>query len=104
MNPIYKDFDQFKMQYVSGSQHQAYISCWKQGVYVGTIVFVKDDTLVPPNRVGEQGNILLYYPLGRFNDVITILRYEKPLYLWLNPDNLFGNVGTTIEPIGEQES
>ena len=99
MNPIKKDFNQYRLQYYNG---QAYIECWQGSAHAGTIVFVKDDTPLPPNKV-VNNSIVLYYSLRRFNDVITILRYEKPLYLWLNPDNLLGCVSTTMEPIGEQE-
>ena len=99
MNPITKDFDQYRLQYYS---EQAYIECWKGGVPAGTIVFQKDGVPLPPNEL-VNNRIVLYYLLSRFNEVISILRHEKPLYLWLNPNNLMGSVSTTLEPIGEQE-
>ncbi len=99
MNPIAKDFDQYRLQYYSG---QAYIECWKGPVCVGNIVFVKETLPLPANKFANNA-LAIYYPLSRFNDVVTILRYEKPLYLWFNPDNLLGCVSTTKEPIGEQE-
>ena len=41
--------------------------------------------------------------MSRFDDVITILRYEKPLYLLMTRD-LIGWIGTSdLEPVGEQE-
>jgi hypothetical protein len=104
MGVIHKDFNEYRMQYVTGgpTDHRAYITCWKDRVAVGTIVFVDDESQLPSNK-DYNGRPVLYYPLSRFNDLINILRYEKPLYIWLNTDNLMGNIGTTLEPVGEQE-
>jgi hypothetical protein len=52
-----------------------------------------------------QTTPVIHYPLGRFDHIIGILRYEKPLYLFLNLDNLIGHVATSeLEPTGEEES
>lgn len=43
--------------------------------------------------------------MSRFNDIVGILRQEKPLYLFLNLSNLIGIVATSdLEPVGEEES
>jgi hypothetical protein len=45
----------------------------------------------------------LYFRLARFSDVMTMLKEEKPLYLAFNTDNQVGYIGTSNEPVGEQE-
>jgi len=58
---------------------------------------------IPANASYPEPSI--HYPLSRFNDVINILREEKPLYLFLNLDNKIGTLATTeIEPAGEEEA
>ena len=45
--------------------------------------------------------------ISRFNDIINILRYEKPLFIYINSQNLAGGIWTkegTYEPVGEEES
>ena len=70
--------------------------------YVGRIVFFKEGSAIPPNASYPEPSI--HYPLSRFNDVINILREEKPLYLLLNLTNMIGTLATSdIEPVGEEE-
>ena len=72
--------------------------------YVGRIVFFKDDSTIPSNANYSSGPSI-HYHLKRFNDIILILRYEKPLYLFLNLDNLIGILATgDKEPVGEEET
>ncbi len=72
--------------------------------YVGRIVFFKDESTIPDNANYSSGPSI-HYPLSRFNDVINILRQEKPLYLFLNLNNKIGIVATSDrEPVGEEES
>jgi len=79
------------------------ISCYGDGKkikqnYGGTaltIKFFKDDSKIPPNELckygqewaeefGEVEKINLHYPISQFNDIISILRYEKPpFYLFI---------------------
>lgn len=60
-----------------------------------TIKFFKDDSEIPPNEhkrnfpgfkkeYGRVKRISLHYPISQFNDIISILRYEKkPLYFFI---------------------
>jgi hypothetical protein len=44
------------------------------------------------------------YALSRFEAVMGILRFEKPLYIFLDTSNGIGFLGTSqLEPVGEQE-
>jgi hypothetical protein len=101
MATIQVDFDSYKYWYYSGHPYEALIYCYKAGAYVGRIVFFTDGS-VPPNASYPEPSI--HYPISRFADIIGTLRYEKPLYLFLNLDNLIGLLATTdLEPAGEQE-
>jgi len=104
MAVVRKDFDAYKIWYYSGHPYDALIYCYRAGAYVGRIVFFRDEASVPPN-VNYTSGPSIHYPVSRFNDIVTMLRYEKPLYLFLNLDNLIGILATSEqEPTGEEES
>lgn len=104
MATITKHFDAYKLWYNSGHPYEAHIYCYAGTAYMGRIVFFKDDAVIPANA-NYGGNPSIHYPLSRFDHVISILRYEKPLYLFLNLDNLIGHLATAErEPTGEEES
>ncbi len=45
----------------------------------------------------------IHYIIIKFNDVITILREEKPLYVFLNLKNKVEPIATAdFEPVGEE--
>jgi hypothetical protein len=103
MPAVSKPFNGYRFQYYAGSGSPgAYITCWQDSISVGTLVFAADGTELPANKI-QDNSVILYYPLSRFSQVLDILRNEKPLYLWLNTDNGFGHVGSSIEPVGEEE-
>ena len=103
MATVTRAFDSYRIWYSSRHPYEAHIYCYKATKLVGRIVFFKDDTAIPPNANQPSGPSI-HYPISRFNDVINILRYEKPLYLHLNLANLIGEVATSdLEPTGEQE-
>jgi len=59
---------------------------------------------------GMRGDIFLAFPISRFNDVITTLRQEKPLEVFLIVEELLGGIQTPRfgldvvgEPVGEEE-
>ena len=85
-----------------------------------TIKFFKNDSGISPNEIIEYGlnsnseklrekyglvwKMNLHYPLSQFNDIISILRYEKkPLYLFLERDSLKGGISTTAELIAKEQ-
>ncbi len=104
MATMTKDFDTYKIWYYSGFSYEALVYCYQGSSFVGRIVFFKDDAPIPPNTI-FSGGPSIHYPLSRFNDIISILRQEKPLYLFLNLTNLIGVVATDdYEPVGEEEA
>jgi hypothetical protein len=82
---------------------------------VAQIRFVNDDDPLPKNKLtnpaGPDYMPFLYFPLSRFGDVINILRYEKPLRLFIHTIgssletlSIGGDIRTgDREPAGEQE-
>jgi hypothetical protein len=75
------------------------------GASVGVIKFYQT---IPANCNKLIGNLIhLCYHISRFNDIINILRYEKPLFIFINDQNFDGGIWTkegTYEPVGEEES
>ncbi len=106
---IHRDFTRYSIYYISGSspkkgvgQH-AEIDCYTAaGDRAGAIYFLPDRSRLPSNQDTVNG-IYLYYHMGRFPDVMGILREEKPLFLELDPTNNVGYLGTYYEPVGDQE-
>jgi hypothetical protein len=61
--------------------------------------------IAPFPNVKLNSGPYINFAISRFNDVITILREEKPLYLSFNTNNKVGGVVTDErEEVGEEES
>jgi hypothetical protein len=99
MADLSKQFDKYHLFYATGGNVGIY--CSYGGKNVGDIRFVKENDTIPKGSVAND-NLTIYFSLARFNDIINILRYEKPLYLYLYESGS-GGVSTSIEPAGEQE-
>jgi hypothetical protein len=87
------------------SRSLGYITCYSEKVPVGYIKFY-DRELIPPNQIFGPPNyeIVLNFHISRFNDMMTLLLYEKPLVITMDPTTLKGSVtANSSEPIGEQE-
>jgi len=105
--PTSAGFDSYKIFYYTDrpfAPFQAMIYCYRGSQYVGRIVFY------PDGNVPMSAQASLHYAFSRFDDVVTMLRYEKPLYLWWDSYSqggqqvTFGMIATSAnEPTGEQE-
>jgi hypothetical protein len=105
---VWKDFDSYQFGYVSdsgfsGNVNACEINCFKAGTFVGRIVFIKEGKVIPANAL-YSGAPYVYYPLSQFGDVITTLRYEKPLSMYVDSDSHIGAITSGQEPVGEQEA
>jgi hypothetical protein len=101
-------FDSYQVFYYSGpTQLQAVIQVYASGVFNGRIGFYPDAGPVVPNGEIQPTGVkvpAINYALSRFNDVMGMLRFEKPLYIFLDTGNGIGFLGTSqLEPVGEQE-
>jgi hypothetical protein len=83
-----------------------YIVCYNAGSVQGQICFYPKGQVLA-STVSSTGFFSLGYEIDRFHDIITTLRYEKPIYIILfwDANNVIttGYVSTSLEPIGEQE-
>jgi len=107
MAVVWKDFDTYQLSYVSDSGVSTYvnaceINCFNAGTFVGRICFFKEGRVIPANTL-NAGAPYVFYPLSQFKDIVDILRYEKPLGIYVDPDSHLGAIGTGQEPVGEQE-
>jgi hypothetical protein len=104
--PVHEQqFDQYYIYYMTGGNEVPLINCFKGANYVGKLVFHNTAGAPPANGVLPDGTIYLRYRLSQFQDVIGILRQEKPLYLRLSTPSLIGFLATQQgEPVGEQET
>jgi hypothetical protein len=103
MVTIRRDFDGYKLWYFSNDELFALIHCYKGTEFMGRISFFKEGDIIPPNANLPNGPSI-HFAASRFNDIMTILKQERPLYLFLNPDTLTGMVANThFEWTGEEE-
>lgn len=100
---ITKEFNKYKISYYTGNSGliAAIINLYSDSVRVGTINFYKEGEILGTNSSGDS--IRVYTQIERFNDIVTILRYEKPLYINFVEETLAGFISTGSEDAGEQE-
>jgi hypothetical protein len=101
------NFDSYQLTYYSDYDDQALIQLFQEDELIGQIHFVKDGQPLR-NMVGEQGHVHLTFSLSRFDHIMQILLYEKPLFVDVTqPSHQRGAVGiigtASKEPVGEQE-
>jgi hypothetical protein len=109
MSGVLKSFDHYALNYNAVKPTDTGKSIVEMGCYSGTtpvawIYFYPDGATLPSNTVNSSGMIQLCYEIKRFNDIITIMRYEKPLTIWADSVTGGGMVSSgTTELIGQQE-
>jgi hypothetical protein len=70
------------------------------GKFIGQLIFNPDGAPLPSDAM-TGGQLNLYYHLKDFENIIDLLRNEKPMYLlWMGAGGENG-VKTTPEPVGE---
>jgi hypothetical protein len=72
--------------------------------------FYRPGSALAPNEFRQDLNAaIVSYWLDALTPVVDVLRNEKPVYFtWFDysaqvPGRMFGVVGTSLEPVGEQE-
>jgi len=107
MPNVRKTFDRYKVQYTASKRSLplASITCYNGETPVGLLEFVQTaGELSDPFIHQPSGMIFLPYLLGRFHDVLDLLRNEGPLELYFNPDGKWASILTSeAEPVGEGE-
>jgi hypothetical protein len=99
------EFDSYRLYYQSAPQYswQSRLYLYKNGAYVGSIFFMKEGVSIPAN-IEVAGHPRLHFPTGKFEEIMNVLRHDKPLYIGLVPSNGIGTISTSNEPIGEEEN
>ena len=95
-------FTKYSISYNTHQLFEAVIVVYSDKGIVGEISFVKNSEVVPTPQILSQ-SIHIYYAISRFNDIINILREEKPLELMADTDAKFGAILSSSEPVGEEE-
>jgi hypothetical protein len=75
------------------------------GAYIGQLVFLPDGSALPPDS--QTGTLVnLHYHLQDLENVLDLLRNEKPMYLLFSGSGGGSENGikTTPEPVGEEEA
>jgi hypothetical protein len=104
-NQVEREFDSFYLSYCSldlddstnpGTKSLAYITCLAKNQLVGNIVFYDRQ---PPPINSYRGsppnyNLRINFHISRFNDIINILRYHRPLSLSFDLVRLDGAVNS----------
>jgi len=110
-----KPFDNYTVQIRGGTEGRiALLLCYQGASYVGRIAFYEDGTELVPDYLfhpGTQEEVRIIMPMKRFGAVMSIVRNEKPLALYIDVDR--GPGAATIghghlitserEPVGEEE-
>jgi hypothetical protein len=97
-------FQTYTVHYQSGASNEAFIQLFNANVFMGQITFHKEGAPVPGNVLTAGGIHFLHYSITRFQDVLHILQYEKPLAIFVDSGTGAGKIATTtLEPVGEQE-
>ena len=104
------EFDEYRLKYGHSETEDtaAILACYEDSSLVGLIQFVKEDLDIAGHKaVREDPDApeipLLRFSISRFDDIITTLRYEKPLFIEIDTDTGYGGIRTTMEPVGEEE-
>jgi hypothetical protein len=104
---VARNFDSYSVQYSSYKENGvdrtiASIRCKDGDILVG-VVYFHDIYPLPENNINNN-IIKMNLHISRFNEVITFLRYEKPLQLAFESTRKISDIRTPgIEPVGEQE-
>jgi hypothetical protein len=96
--------DGYEVMY-SANQFSPRVWLKSGGAFIGQLIFEPDGSELPPDtQAGTQVN--LYYHLQDLQNVLDLLRNEKPMYLlYSGSGGGFENgIKTTREPVGEEES
>jgi hypothetical protein len=102
-----KEFDSYVIKYSSyrvtaDNRTFAFITCFKGNLKIGNIHFSEDHPL--NENYLQDDKIYMRVDFSHFNDIINVLRYEKPLRMRFDDTKKEAWVSTgSVEPIGEQE-
>ena len=90
----------------------ASIVCYNKSDIIGYINFYLDGH-VPASELETSSTgstmklvkktIMISFPIDRIGEILETLRQEEPINIGINPSQKVGWVGTSVEPVGEEE-
>ena len=101
-----KSFDLYKLYYVSHHDAvPAQLLLYHGSTFVGWTYFYHDNLALPDHTwAGPDSLFILRFKISEFENIMSILRHEKPLLALYNTETKYGGFGTIDkEPIGEEE-
>ncbi len=66
-------------------------------------LFFYDSAKLPSKNKMSGKNFKIYWKMSQYDNVLDILRNEKPLFFYFSETSKVANVQTTDEPVGEEE-
>jgi len=69
---------------------------------IAKLIFLRKTSLETARKQDEKEVTTLYYLKSELNDIIDLLRCEKPIYFVHDKDNIT-RISTGLEPVGEDE-
>ena len=99
---ITREFDSYIIYHEQeeGNPRLVVVNCFDGTQLIGAIKFYKGK--VPHPEILSDKTIILNFPADRIQEILTTLRYEKPLFLSFKQGKAM--LGTIKEPVGEQET
>ena len=109
-------FDKYVVRISGGNEDRVgLLLCYSGNSFIGRMDFYPDSATIPqdylwhPNPTREY--VVLHMPMSRFESVMSTVRVEKPLHLYIDVNRGIGaytrghgHLATTEkEPIGEEE-
>ena len=95
-----KQIDTYTVVY-SANMFQPRIGLKQGAVFIGQCVFHPNGTALPPDLLRQNGQVDLQYHLDDFQNVLDLLRNEKPVFLNFNGVGAENNVNTSPENVGD---
>jgi len=85
--------------------YEAEDGAWGDGMYLCRLYFVSEQSELPPSFHQPAGNVGgLFLRAKELDPVIDMLRYEKPVSVYLHSEHPeYNKIFTGLEPIGEEE-
>ena len=105
------NIDEYSVQYNSNSPPQIILKSLSGGDWGGKLIFKPNGEILPAPAANTASPppryITLYYHLDDFQNVIDVLRNEKPVWIFLQyysfPGTTSAGITTREEPVGEGE-
>jgi len=74
-----------------------------KGTKEKAFLYFYDANKLPSENKKSENNFKTYWKMSQYDNVLDILRNEKPLFFYFDEGSKVANVQTTDEPVGEEE-